>query len=122
MAERDKLRVTWSKREHDLMFHFPIGPQTKCDAHFLYVHLSTRPFVPREDRKPGDSFERPSFIDELKARGYDVKTLRLSIAKDLSHPRWARSPSGDGDVAVKAVKEDAEELPAEAPAAPPVTR
>lgn len=90
MAERDKLRVTWSKRERDLMFHHPLGPQTKSDAHFLHVRLNTRRFVPSEVRQPGDPFEDPSFFEELKARGYDVKTLRFSIEKDISHPRWAQ--------------------------------
>lgn len=37
-----------------------------------------------------DGLEKKTLVQELKDRGYDVKTLRFSIMKDPTHPRWKK--------------------------------
>lgn len=74
----NSLAVEWSVRERDITFYNPPGPQTKTDAHLLHVLFASNVLL--------DS--SLSLYDELKSRGYDVKTLRFSIMKDPSHPRW----------------------------------
>lgn len=59
MNYKTHLYCKWSKKEKDLMFHFP----RSCDAHFLRDVLSKK------------------VTDELELRGYDIKTLKFSIAK-----------------------------------------
>lgn len=53
----DPLRATWSKRERDVIIHYP----RKCDGHWL-----------------SGVFDK-AFTDELEKRGYDVTTLRFSV-------------------------------------------
>jgi hypothetical protein len=59
MSKREKLRATWSKRERDVMVHYP----RSCDGHWLSSVLNL------------------AFTDELDRRGYDVTTLRFSVAR-----------------------------------------
>jgi hypothetical protein len=75
------LRAAWSKRERDVSFGWPSGPQTKSDGHLLYGHFGYRYNY--------DGTPEKSLLDELRDRGYDLKTLRFSIMKDPNHPRWA---------------------------------
>jgi hypothetical protein len=90
MARRTRsnsLSVYWSKRENDVMFNYPDGPQTKTDGHLLHVRFNS-PW------RWHDGQESPDLVKELESRGYDVKTLRFSVMKDPNHPRWATpSPS-----------------------------
>jgi hypothetical protein len=51
------LKANWSKRERDVMIHYPRSP----DGHWL-----------------AGVFDK-SFVDELDRRGYDVTTLRFSV-------------------------------------------
>lgn len=69
--KQPELRVVWSKREEDLLFHFN---GQKADSHLIHSMLCA------ERLKLDGEFER-SFVHELEARGYDVKTLRFSIRK-----------------------------------------
>lgn len=62
---KKKLRVSWSKREQDLMFHFPTR---KCDGALLYHALNTT-----------EVHQGRSLVEELEARGYDISTLKFSI-------------------------------------------
>ena len=57
---QSKLRATWSKREQDVMIHFP----RKCDGHYL-----------------SGVFDK-QFIQEMRQRGYDLTTLRFSIERN----------------------------------------
>ena len=78
MLAADKLRVTYSKSERDLMFHWPLGTQTKCDAHRL------------------NSVFTPELLADLKQRGYDITTLRFSIEPQRGHRRIAsQRPAND---------------------------
>lgn len=67
MEKNDKLRVDWNKRENDVMFHYPLGLQTKTDAHYLHSSVFT-----------------DEFIEEIKKRGYDIKTLKFEIQPDFN--------------------------------------
>lgn len=74
------LMLRWSKKERDLLYSYPTSPP---DGHLLHAAF-TRPLF---DGK------MPSFVDELKARGYDIETIRFSIAKK---PRPAGLLVGEG--------------------------
>lgn len=86
----EKLRVTWSKREKDLMFHHPLGPQTKSDGHLLCGTFCYGHYRPNTGNDGPTFVMSTSFADEMRARGYDITTLRFEIAKDPNHPRWAK--------------------------------
>lgn len=74
-----QLRVRWSEKERDLTIHYPAKP----DGHLAYaVICAHRMFY---DYQAGRHEFDPSFADELKARGYDITTLRFSIQRD---PFW----------------------------------
>jgi len=72
------LRASWDRRERDVSFGWPDGPQVKPDAHMLYGVFAYEKV-----------YDGRTFVEELKRRGYDVTTLRFSIMKDPAHPRWA---------------------------------
>lgn len=69
--QRDKLRASWSKRENDLMFHFPLGTSTKTDAGFLA------------------SVFTDEVTEELRRRGYDLTTLKFSIEPAKGNQKFA---------------------------------
>ena len=73
MKATEKLRATWCKKERSILYHYPLGSQTKCDASFLSGHVT-------------DAFAR-----ELEKRGYDKTTLRFSIepkkGNEALHPK-----------------------------------
>lgn len=71
MRQGDKLRATWSKRERDVMLHFPLGSSTQSDGHWLSGILNTK------------------FTDELERRGYDVTTLKFSIEPQQGNAKFA---------------------------------
>ena len=70
LRPKDKLRVTWSKREDDLMFHYPLGVQTKCDGGYMSGVFA-------------------SLASELEKRGYDTTTIRFSIEPMAGNRRFA---------------------------------
>lgn len=75
MKLADKLRVVWSKRERDLMIHFPLGYGTKSDGHVMAGIFS-------ED-----------VTRDLDERGYDVTTLKFSIEPKKGEQRFASQRS-----------------------------
>lgn len=72
MKATDKLRVYWSKKENDLMFFFPLGQQTKCDASYLYSAVFSA-----------------EVLRELEARGYDLTTIKFEISPKQGSTRFA---------------------------------
>lgn len=90
-AAKDKLRVSWSKREKDIQYHYPLGSQTRSDGHYLHAVFGVERPV-RCMLRGGCGEVDPSFVAELRDRGYDVSTLRFSIEKDPNHPRWKPQP------------------------------
>jgi hypothetical protein len=85
MARRtllNSLKAYWSKPEAGVMYAYPLGSQTSSDGHLLHARLSCESY----------DFQGkavPALLAELRERGYDIKTLRFSIMKDPTHPRWA---------------------------------
>ena len=71
MRAKDKLRAYWSRRENDLMLYHPLGMQTVTDAHYL-----------------SNMFNK-EFTEQLKRRGYDLKTLKFSIEPLAGNDRFA---------------------------------
>lgn len=65
MKKTAKLRVDWSKKEGDLILHYPIGRFTKNDAHYL------------------SRFFNNEFIKEMTDRGYDITTLKFEVSPKL---------------------------------------
>ena len=75
MSNRKRqLRAYWSKREKDLMFYHPTQ---KADGHLLCAIFSAK--RQRHDWNTGKPVYDPSFVEELEARGFDIKTLRFSV-------------------------------------------
>jgi hypothetical protein len=75
MRAEDKLRATWSKRENDVMLHYPLGQSTASDGHWLSGVFSKE------------------FTEELQRRGYDVSTLRFSVEPMQGCERFASQRS-----------------------------
>ena len=71
MKASDKLRVTYSKRERDLMLHYPLGKGTKRDASYLSGVFGKE------------------FTDELDGRGYDITTIKFSIEPKQGNENFA---------------------------------
>ena len=67
----DKLTVKWSKKEKDLIIHYPSRPDGAL-AHSAFCSEQHHPF---------DDTWSKSFVEELKSRGYDITTLKFSIQK-----------------------------------------
>jgi hypothetical protein len=72
------LWVVWSKKEKDLLFHWPARPQDGSLLNLIFCGDRCAPDY--SDGARGFKFE-PSFAKELEARGYDLTTLRFSIMK-----------------------------------------
>ena len=64
------------KDQPDVIIDWRGQPDMKRDSYYLYLALC----CPR--RLEGLKFE-PSFLDELKARGYDIQTIKFSIKKKV---------------------------------------
>ena len=62
-----------SREPPDLIYAYGDGVP-RADMHILHNTLSCVRYV-------GAGQFSPSFIDELKARGYDITTLRFSVQK-----------------------------------------
>ena len=71
LKRNDHLHAYWSKREADLMLYHPLGESTTSDARVLSECLNK------------------TLTDELDRRGYDVTTLRFSIAPKRGNVRFA---------------------------------
>lgn len=77
MTDPEKtLSARWSKREKDIVFRYPDRP----DGHLLNDALCNARMRRDYDSATGFRLEG-SLVDELKARGYDLTTLRFSIQK-----------------------------------------
>jgi hypothetical protein len=75
-AKPGELVAKWGKVEgmEDVCYAWGDGV-SKCDAHLLNSALSAK------QHRPFDGSWSPSFLDELKSRGYDITTLKFSIRK-----------------------------------------
>lgn len=57
-----KLKAYWDKESDDLSVEFPLGWNTNKDGSYLLKTFSKE------------------FLEELKARGYDLKTLKFEVS------------------------------------------
>jgi hypothetical protein len=82
-----RLQARWSKREDDIQYKWDAGVP-KSDAHLLHSYLCYSPDFGNVAIGQSDPRYRRSLLDELKARGYDLTTLRFSVAlsRRAAHP------------------------------------
>jgi len=88
MSKRAELRMVWSKREQDYVYHFDRAPQ---DGHMMHNLLTFGAgFVVAKD---GETARRgditgPEMVRRLRAelerRGYDPDTLTISVRRKRS--------------------------------------
>jgi hypothetical protein len=72
MVRDNVLSAKWSKKEGDIMIHYPSSP----DGHLLHNVLAAKHYHPL-----AKVWDNLSFREELIARGYDITTLKFSIEK-----------------------------------------
>lgn len=75
MSDYTKLQARWSKREGDILYSYP----RKVDGAYLHYVLGCK--RQRYDYTTKRIEYDPSALEELEARGYDIKTLRFSIKR-----------------------------------------
>lgn len=75
--KKDALILKWSKRERDIVCNYP--DNGKHDAALAFNCFGGKRHHPLP--YPQGVWD-DSFFDELKARGYDITTLRFSIKKN----------------------------------------
>jgi len=61
MQSKYKLRANWSKKENDVMLHYPLGVRTKSDGSYLCSVFTAE------------------FVQEMKDRGYDITKMKFEI-------------------------------------------
>ena len=81
MKAKDKLKVTYNKRQKDFLFQFPTGLQTVCDARYMNNVVFTK-----------------EVTDELERRGYDIATLKFSIEPMLGAQKFESQRNDELDV------------------------
>ena len=95
MSIQDTLSARYGKidRGVDFIADGPCSPDRN-----LIFHVFGSPRY-----QPGTFQTDKSFLDELKERGYDIKTIKFSIKKvGISNPQRADSAAGDaGNVQLK---------------------
>lgn len=74
VARPGEVKIQYGKVANDLMMCWGDGT-AKADAALLICALTS------PQHQPFDNTWEPSLVDELKARGYDITTLRISIEK-----------------------------------------
>lgn len=77
------LKVFWSKREKDLVFHYPDHAWNGRLVHSVFC--VGRPRVDYNNDGKTVVFDK-SFVAELEARGFDITTLRFSVCKKEQKP------------------------------------
>ncbi len=70
----ETLTLKWSKKEKDLIVHYPSSPDGNL-AMYTFTAERHHPLP-----LPNGEWS-PSFVEELKKRGYDITTLKFSIKK-----------------------------------------
>lgn len=80
-AKPGELKMYWSKRERDLMIDNGGGGACRADAHLLHSAICSERYGPGMGVPLGHYVVDKSLADELKARGYDLSTLKFSIRK-----------------------------------------
>lgn len=73
----DKLRVSWSKIEHDHVIHYP----KRCDGALMnYIMGDILLWGGVDGKRMGwTNYKRFNLLEELDKRGYDLTTLKFEI-------------------------------------------
>ena len=82
-----ELRMYWGKEPHDspdVMLAWQGDRRMKADTALLHHFICSQ--HPNPHVRPIFSKMEPSLIEELKARGYDLTTLKFSICKKVEPP------------------------------------
>jgi hypothetical protein len=74
LAKRRTLRARWSKRERDILYSYPRHGSEGALLHYHFGVLQPAAFPAA--RIP----EGKTLLQELEERGFDLTTLRFSIA------------------------------------------
>ena len=69
MAKPGELIVRWSKKERDILFDYGGGGAGSSDGHWMHSWLTWH--------KGFDD----TFLNELENRGFDIKTLRITMKR-----------------------------------------
>lgn len=82
-ARNGQIKAQWGKlANHEPGIVYARGDGTsRSDSHLLHNLISSPRFYPLS--KEWDK----SFVEELDARGYDIKTLKISVEKKKTHER-----------------------------------
>lgn len=88
VAKRGEIKIVWGKADRydrpDLCVAWGEGIDMKCTAR-LIMHAITEKTLHAKFPGPGHEY-RPSLVDELEARGFDITTLRISIMRKPQSP------------------------------------
>ena len=68
---QNKLRMVWSKREKDFVVYYP----NSRDGHLVHNLFNNKRYHPLCNKWSD------SFVDELRARGYDLSTIKFEITR-----------------------------------------
>ena len=83
-AKPGELKAQWGKVEGDEDLAFAWGDGvSRCDARLLNSILANKRFYPSFKGALGTYETEQSFVDELEARGYDIRTLKFSVQKKI---------------------------------------
>lgn len=77
MKRIDKLLAYWSKKEKDIMLHWPGGISTKSDAHWL------------------SGIFNKEFTEELERRGYNISTIKFSIEPSKDNKKFTSQQTNE---------------------------
>lgn len=87
VAKPGEIRIVYGKAdrysEPDLCVAWGEGTDMKCTGR-LIMNAITEKTLRAKFPGPGHEY-RPSLVDELEARGFDITTLRISIMKNPTH-------------------------------------
>ena len=79
-AKEGEIKLQWGKLPHDnpdIIISW--GDGCKTDSRFVMNTFCSK--TPDPHTQPIFSKMRPSFVEELEARGYDITTIKFSISK-----------------------------------------
>jgi hypothetical protein len=78
------LHITWDEKEDSL---YAAGGIPRCDQNYTFMALSEKRWHPPPLTGPhrGTMGQDPSFVDELKQRGYDITTIVFFVVR-RQHP------------------------------------
>lgn len=95
-AQPGKLQIRYGRaesfdRDPDIVYNRGFGVPT-CDARLLHNIMGSKRYTEQWINGRTQTVEEPSLFDELKARGYDITTIRFSIWQTGKKPKPTQKP------------------------------